>query len=292
MADPTPEQLVADLLELLTLKPLGSDRFEGPRKVDGIGRVFGGQVIAQALVAAQSTVDTDRPAHSLHAYFLRGASEDYPIEFAVDRVFDGGSFSNRRLTASQQGKTVFACSVSFQRPEEGFAHQSAVMPDVAGPDELESEHVLLARHWDEIAPNAPPIMLRPRPIEVRSVNPSDLLDRLPGEPRQYVWFRVRAPLPDDPLLHRAILAYWSDMRLMATSLLPHPLSFARGDVRGASLDHALWFHADARVDQWLLYAMESPWTGGARGLNFGQIFTRDGTLVASVAQEGMFRPAG
>jgi acyl-CoA thioesterase-2 len=248
-------------------------------------------VIAQALVAAQSTVDADRPAHSLHAYFLRGASEDFPIEFAVDRVFDGGSFSNRRLTATQQGKTVFACSVSFQRPEEGFAHQSAVMPDVPEPDALESEHVLLARHWDEIAPNAPPIMLRPRAIEVRAVDPSDLLERSPVEPVQQIWFRVRAPLPDDPLLHRAILAYWSDMRLMATSLMPHPLSFARGDVRGASLDHALWFHADARVDEWLLYSMESPWTGGGRGLNHGQIFARDGTLVASVAQEGMFRPA-
>ena len=291
MADPTPDQLVAALLELLTLKPLGEDRFEGPRKIDGIGRVFGGQVVAQALVAAQSTIGEGRPAHSLHAYFLRGASEDYPIDFAVERVFDGGSFANRRITATQQDKAVLAASVSFHKREEGLGHQAAVMPDVPPPEELEAEHVLLARYWDEIADSAPPIILRPRPVEVRAVNPGALLDREPGEPVQHVWFKARAPLPDDPLIHRAVLAYWSDMRLMATSLLPHPLAFARGDVKGASLDHALWFHADARADDWLLYSMISPWSGGARGLNHGQVFTRDGTLVASVAQEGMFRPA-
>jgi acyl-CoA thioesterase-2 len=291
MADPTPEALVADLLDLLTLKPLGEDRFEGPRKVDGIGRVFGGQVIAQALVAAQSTVGDERPAHSLHAYFLRGGSEDHPLEIAVERVFDGGSFSNRRITATQQGKAVLAASVSFHKREDGPGHQAARMPDVPPPEELEAEHVLLARYWDEIADSAPPIILRPRPVEVRAVDPGALLDRRPGPPVQNVWFKVRSALPDAPPIHRAILAYWTDMRLMATSLLPHPLAFARGDVRGASLDHALWFHAEARVDDWLLYAMESPWSGGARGLNHGRIFTRDGALVASVAQEGMFRPA-
>jgi acyl-CoA thioesterase-2 len=291
MADPTPETLVADLLDLLTLKPLGDDRFEGPRKVDGIGRVFGGQVIAQALVAAQSTVGDERPAHSLHAYFLRGGSEDHPLEIAVERVFDGGSFSNRRITATQQGKAVLAASVSFHKREDGPGHQAARMPDVPPPEELEAEHVLLARYWDEIADSAPPIILRPRPVEVRAVDPGALLDRRPGPPVQNVWFKVRSALPDAPPIHRAILAYWTDMRLMATSLLPHPLAFARGDVRGASLDHALWFHAEARVDDWLLYAMESPWSGGARGLNHGRIFTRDGALVASVAQEGMFRPA-
>ena len=160
MAEPTPEALVTDLLELLTLKPAGEDRFEGPRKIDGIGRVFGGQVIAQALVAAQSTVDTERPAHSLHAYFLRGASEDYPIDFAIERVFDGGSFANRRITATQQGKAVLAASVSFHKREEGPGHQAAVMPDVPPPEELEAEHVLLARYWDEIADSAPGLTAR------------------------------------------------------------------------------------------------------------------------------------
>jgi acyl-CoA thioesterase-2 len=206
-------------------------------------------------------------------------------------VFDGGSFSNRRITATQQGKAVLAASVSFHKREDGPGHQAARMPDVPPPEELEAEHVLLARYWDEIADSAPPIILRPRPVEVRAVDPGALLDRRPGPPVQNVWFKVRSALPDAPPIHRAILAYWTDMRLMATSLLPHPLAFARGDVRGASLDHALWFHAEARVDDWLLYAMESPWSGGARGLNHGRTFARDGTLVASVAQEGMFRPA-
>ena len=290
MAEPTAEELVADLLQLLDIAPLGEDRFEGPRKQDGIGRVFGGQVIAQALVAAESTVPEDRPAHSLHAYFLRGGSEDHPVEYRVERGFDGGSFANRRITAVQQDRQILSCSVSFQRREEGPHHQSAAMPDVPPPEDLEPDHLLLERHRAEIKASAPPIVLRPRPIEMRAVHPGALFSREPAPAEQRVWFRARAPLPDDPRLHRAVLAYWSDMRLMATCLLPHGLAFARGDVTGASLDHAVWFHADARTDDWLLYAMDSPWSGNARGLNHGRIFTRDGRLVASVAQEGMFRP--
>ena len=163
------------------------------------------------------------------------------------------------------------------------------MPDVPPPEELEPEHDVLERYRGEIEAHAPRIILRPRPVDVRPANPMGLLSREPGAPEQHLWFRARAPLPDDPRVHRAVLAYFSDMRLMATCLLPHGLAFARGDVRGASLDHALWFHQDARADDWLLYAMDSPWSGHARGLNFGRIYTRDGRLVASVAQEGMFR---
>ena len=289
MAEPTAEELVADLLRLLDVAPLGEDRFEGPRKADGIGRVFGGQVIAQALVAAQATVGEDRPAHSLHAYFLRGGSEDHPVEYRVERGFDGGSFANRRITALQQERQILSCSVSFHRREDGPRHQSAAMPEVPPPERLEPDHLVLERHRAEIEGSAPPIILRPRPIEMRAVRPTALLEREPAPAEQHVWFRARAPLPDDPQLHRAVLAYWSDMRLMATCLLPHGLAFARGDVMGASLDHAIWFHEDARADDWLLYAMDSPWSGHARGLNHGRIFTRDGGLVASVAQEGMFR---
>jgi acyl-CoA thioesterase-2 len=289
MSEPSPEALVADLLRLLELKPLGEDRFEGPRRRDGVGRVFGGQVIAQALLAAQSTVPDDRPPHSLHAYFLRGGSEEHEIEYRVERGFDGGSFANRRVVAMQEERQILACSVSFQRREDGPGHQADPMPDVAPPEELEPEHDIFERHRAEIEAHAPRIILRPRPVEVRAANPTGLLSREPGAPEQRVWFRARAPLPDDPKLHRAGLAYFSDMRLMATCLLPHGLAFARGDVRGASLDHALWFHEDARADEWLLYAMDSPWSGHARGLNFGRIYTRDGRLVASVAQEGMFR---
>jgi acyl-CoA thioesterase-2 len=252
--------------------------------------VFGGQVIAQALMAAQATVPEERPAHSLHAYFLRGGSEDQPVECRVEHGFDGGSFANRRVVALQDERQILACSVSFQRREDGPGHQEAVIPQVPPPEELEPEDAVFARYRAEIEAHAPRIILRPRPIEVRAVEAMGLLSREPSAPVQYLWFRARAPLPDVPQLHRAALAYFSDMRLMATCLLPHGLAFARGDVRGASLDHALWFHEDARVDEWLLYAMESPWSGHARGLNFGRIFSRDGRLVASVAQEGMFRP--
>lgn len=289
MSEPTPEGLVADLLRLLELTPLGEDRFEGPRRRDGIGRVFGGQVIAQALIAAQATAPEDRPAHSLHAYFLRGGSEDHPVEYRVERGFDGGSFANRRITALQDGRQILSASVSFHRREDGPHHQAVAMPEVPPPDTLEPEDVVLERYRAEIEAQAPRIILRPRPIEMRAVNPAGLLDRTPSPPEQRVWFRSRAPLPDDPALHRAVLAYVSDFRLMATCLLPHGLAFARGDVRGASLDHAIWFHADARADQWLLYAMDSPWSGHARGLSFGRIYTRDGRLVMSTAQEGMFR---
>jgi acyl-CoA thioesterase-2 len=291
MSEPTSEALVADLLRLLELEPLGDDRFEGPRRGDGVGRVFGGQVIAQTLIAAQATVADDRPAHSLHAYFLRGGSEDLPIEYRVERGFDGGSFANRRVVALQEERQILACSASFQRREDGPGHQGTAIPDVPPPEELEPEDAVLERYRAEIEAHAPRIILRPRPIEVRAVDPMGLLSREASAPVQHLWFRARARLPDDPQIHRAALAYFSDMRLMATCLLPHGLAFARGDVKGASLDHALWFHGDARVDEWLLYAMESPWSGHARGLNFGRVFTRDGRLVASVAQEGMFRPA-
>jgi acyl-CoA thioesterase-2 len=290
MGEPTPEELIADLLRVLDLKPLGEDRFEGPRRTDGIGRVFGGQVIAQALTAAQATAPEDRPAHSLHAYFLRGGNEDLAIEYRVERGFDGGSFANRRVIALQEERQILACSVSFQRREDGPHHQAAVMPDVPAPEALEADRALLERHRAEIEAGAPPIMLRAHPMEMRPVHPEVLLSREPSAPEQCIWFRARAPLPDDPRVHRAVIAYFSDMRLMTTCLLPHGLSFILGDVRGASLDHALWFHADARADEWLLYATESPWSGHARGLNFGRIYTRDGRLVASTAQEGMFRP--
>ncbi|MGX7894789.1 acyl-CoA thioesterase [Tsuneonella sp. HG222] len=291
MSEPTAEDLVARLLELLDPKDLGQDRFEGPRKPGGVGRVYGGQVIAQALVAAQRTVDRGRRAHSLHAYFLRGGSEDHPIEFEVARVFEGRSFANRRITASQQGQAILAASVSFQAQEEGLQHQAAAMPEVPPPEDLASEADLISALPESAKRGLLPFLLEPRPVDTRPVDPRALLDRSELPPRQQVWFRMRAAAPADPLIHQAILAYWSDMRLMLTSTLPHPVAFALRDIKGASLDHTIWFHTDVKIDDWLLYDMESPWSGGARGLNFGRIFSRDGTLVASVAQEGMFRPA-
>lgn len=286
---PTPEKLVADLLLLLDLEPRGPDRFEGRRKEGGIGRVFGGQVIAQALAAAERTVEEDRAAHSLHAYFLRGGSEDHTIGYAVDRQFDGGSFSNRRVVASQNGTPIFNMAVSFQREQDGLEHQVAEMPPVPSPEELESDDVLRAQFADKLDGRARAFFMQPRPIEIRASNARHWMSEGPQPPVQNSWFRAKAPLPDDPRVHRAVLAYLSDMQLLGTSIMPHGLSWMRGQVKSASLDHAIWFHGPFRADDWLLYATDSPWSGGNRGFNRGQIFARDGRLVASVAQEGMIR---
>lgn len=290
---PAAAQLVADLVALLDPAPLGDDRFEGPRKKGGVGRVFGGQVIAQALIAAERTVDEDRSAHSLHAYFLRGGSEDHPIELAVDRQLDGGSFSNRRVVASQPGadgamQPILNLAASFQKHQPGLEHERAVPPKVPGPDELESDEVLRLRVAEQMPARVRHMFTEPRPIEIKATTSRHWLSEGPQEPVQNSWFRARAPLPEDPRVHRAVLAYLSDMQLLGTSIMPHGLSWMRGEVKSASLDHAIWFHAPFRADEWLLYTCDSPWSGGSRGFNRGQIF-QDGRLVASVAQEGMIR---
>jgi acyl-CoA thioesterase-2 len=290
-AERTPEQLVAGLLKLLEVKPEGEDRFTGRRKRGGVGRVFGGEVIAQALNAAEATVGEDRGAHSLHAYFLRGGSEEHPGDYQVSRDFDGGSFSNRRVVASQQGRPILNLTASFQRHEEGLHHIEAKMPDVAPPEELEPEVEVRRRFAETARPEARQHFLAPRPIEMRAVEGRHWTNPKPAPPRANSWFKTVAPLPDDPRVHRAILAYASDMSLLGTCALPHGLSWARGEVISASLDHAVWFHEPFRADEWLLYSTDSPWSGGGRGFNRGSIFTRDGRLVASVAQEGMIRRA-
>ena len=287
---PTPEQLVADLVLLLDLEPRGGDRFIGRANRDGSGRVFGGQAIAQALGAARRTVPDDRHTHSLHAYFLRGGTDGKPIEFRVKRDFDGRSFSNRRVVASQNGEPILNLIASFQVPQEGLSHQLPALPDVPPPEELRSDTAL--RH--EIAEQLPEgamrrLLLRPRAVDFRPVEPRDWLDPQPREPRAHVWFRTVAALPDDRPIHRAVLAYCSDFQLLSTALQPHGLSFHLGQVRAASLDHAIWFHGEYRADDWMLYVTDSPWSGLARGFGRGQVFTRDGRLVASVAQEGMVR---
>lgn len=285
----SPEQLVAGLVKLLTVADHGEDHFTGRHKRGGIGRVFGGQVIAQALAAAEQTVDPARPAHSLHAYFLRGGNEGVDIDYAVARDFDGGSFSNRRVVASQQGRPILNLTASFQRREDGLHHTDAPMPDVPPPEELEPEAVARARFAAQARPEARHHFLSERPVEMRAVEGRHWMNPTQAPPRSHSWFRAVAPLPDDPRVHRAILAYASDMTLLGTCALPHGLSWARGEVISASLDHAVWFHEDFRADEWLLYATDSPWSGGGRGFNRGRIFTRDGRLVASVAQEGMIR---
>ncbi len=287
----TPQQLVDSLRKLLEVQDQGGDHFLGRKKRGGIGRVFGGQVIAQALHAAELTVDPARPAHSLHCYFLRGGSEDFETDYQVERDFDGGSFSNRRVVASQQGRPILTLTASFQKHEEGLHHLDVQMPDVPPPEELETEAEVRRRYAEKALPEAQHHFLSARPIELRAVEGRHWMNPQPAPPYSHSWFRAVAPLPDDPRIHRAILAFASDMTLLGTSALPHGLSWARGEVISASLDHTVWFHEPFRADEWLLYATDSPWTGNGRGMNHGRIFTRDGRLVASVAQEGMIRRA-
>jgi len=275
---------------LLDLESRGADRFVGRRREDGTGRVFGGQAIAQALGAARRTVDAERPVHSLHAYFLRPGSDELPIEYRVKRDLDGRSFSNRRVVASQNGEPILNLVASFQRPAEGRGHQHRDAPNVAPPEELQSD----AEVYRTLAQSLPEgqqrrFLMRPHPIEFRSVEARNALDPQAREPVAHVWFRTVAQLPPEPAVHREVLAYITDYQVLATAMLPHGRSLLGGQVKTASLDHAIWFHDSFAVDDWLLYVTDSPWSGAARGFGRGQIFSRDGRLVASVAQEGMMR---
>ncbi|MFN3989964.1 MAG: acyl-CoA thioesterase [Erythrobacter sp.] len=302
---PTSEQLVKGLIRLLTVEKRAADIYAGPPQKDGVGRVFGGQVLAQALQAAQASVSDGKVAHSLHAYFLRGGREGAPIEYRIERDFDGRSFANRRVVASQEGEDgravpILNLTASFQLPEEGLEHVDAPMPDVPLPEDLrpdmEQRREIAEMLGDKLTEQQRAMMLRPRPIEMRTCDALHWMSREPREPRAHSWFRVCAPItgPEDtPELHRAIITYASDYTLLGTSALPHGLSWMRGELVGASLDHALWFHSPKdkppRADEWLLYATDAPWSGGGRGFNRGRIFNRAGELVASVAQEGMMR---
>ena len=276
------------LVALLTVKGLFDDVFAGVTKPDGIGRIYGGQVIAQALMAAGQTVDADRIPHSLHAYFMRPGAEQEEVQFKVERDYDGGSFSTRRVIAIQRDKPIFNLACSFQRPESGLHHQ-AQMPDVPPPESLKNETELRADYIDQIPEKFRAQFMRLRPIEYRPVQPRAMMLPEKRAPSQQIWFRVVAPITDDPMMHRAILAYASDSYLLSTATLPHGKSWMKGELMSASLDHALWLHSDARVDDWLLFTNDSPWSGGARGMNLGSIYTRDGRLVATAAQEGLMR---
>ncbi|MEZ0497754.1 acyl-CoA thioesterase [Sphingomonas sp. IW22] len=284
----TPDALVAELTTLLDVETIDTDLYRGSRQPGGVGRVFGGQVIAQALQAAQRSIDDDKVAHSLHAYFMRPGSEDHPIVYRVVRDFEGRSFANRRVIAMQRGQPILNMIASFQRPESGLTHQRP-MPDVPAPETLRSESELRDEIQAQVPEKLRRFFLRARPIEIRPVDPREWFAPAPREPVQHSWFRVVAPLPDDPALHRAMLAYASDMTLLGTCMLPHGVSWMTGSVQTASLDHAVWLHEPFRADEWLLYTTDSPWSGHARGLNHGRIYTRDGRLVASCAQEGLIR---
>jgi len=285
---PSPDRLVQGLVDLLDVEEIDTDLYRGARRPGGQGRVFGGQVIAQALQAAQRSTEAPRMAHSLHAYFMRPGDERFPIIYRVERAFEGRSFATRRVIAMQKGKPILNMACSFQMPDEGMHHQDA-MPEVPGPDALPSERELLATLGDQIPPPIRAFLSSVRPIEMRPTDPRQVTTPAPREPGQSIWFRLVAPIADDPTLHRAILAYASDFVLLGTSTLPHGVSWLTHDMQTASLDHALWLHEPFRVDEWLLYTTDSPWAGHARGFNRGRIFTADGRLVASVAQEGLIR---
>ena len=286
---PSGEQLAEHLSELLTVEEIDRDVYRGPLNPYSKGRVFGGQVIAQALAAASATVDPDRRIHSLHAYFLRPGDSDLPILHLVDRDFDGGTFSNRRVVARQNGMPILNLVASFQRPEEGYDH-ARPMPDVPPPEEVMTNEEAVAAHGDALPEQVKKFLLRSHPLDIRRVANGVPFALEPKEPEQHMWFRLRSKLPgDDVQQHRIVLAYATDIGLLSTSMLPHGESWLTGNIIAASIDHAVWFHADAPVDEWLLYTMESPWAGHGRGHNYGRIYTRDGTLVADIAQEGLIR---
>ena len=274
-------------LGLLDLEKLEHNLFRGLSPQTGWQRVFGGQVIGQAMVAASHTVQA-KTAHSLHGYFLRPGDPKVPIIYEVDRIRDGDSFATRRVVAIQHGRAIFSMSASYHMPEEGFAHQ-AQMPDVPGPAELPSEAELKAQFIDHVPENVRAYWEEERPIEIRPTDFSRFLNAKPGAPVQHVWMRATGALPKDRALHQCVMAYASDFFLLDTSLIPHGRDIFDPGLFLASLDHAMWFHDDFRADDWLLYSMDSPRAKSARGFNRGQVFTADGRLVASTAQEGLIR---
>jgi len=281
---------VSELVALLDLEPAGPDVFVGRCAHNGWKRVYGGQVIAQALVAAQRTVEGREP-HSLHAYFILGGDPSEPIRYEVERIRDGRSFATRRVVARQRGEAIFLMSTSFQIEEEGLEH-AVPMPEGAGPDEVVDPFQLPANASDAQRKQMDAFLDRIRPMEFRPLNPRRYRPTHPGvlgDPRQSVWIRIAERLPDDPAIHRAALAYLSDMTLIDTVLVAHGYFIASGQFQTASLDHALWIHRPFRADEWLLYVQDSPNAHGARGLTRGSLYTQAGVLAASVAQEGLIR---
>ncbi|WP_316858316.1 acyl-CoA thioesterase II [uncultured Cohaesibacter sp.] len=276
------------LLSILDLETLETNLFRANSPQSGWQRVFGGQVIGQALVAASRTIDASRAAHSLHCYFMRPGDPKVPIIYQVNPLRDGRSFSTRSVLAIQHGKAIFTMEASFHTKEEGFSHQ-ITMPDIPAPEDLPTETELFEKYTEMAPENIKAYFRRNRPIEIRPANMEHYVMRKKLEPVQYVWVRTTSKLPDDPAIHKCALAYASDMTLLDTSLFAHGLSVFSKTISAASLDHAMWFHDDFRADEWLLYSQDSPWTGSARGFNRGSLFKRDGTLVASAAQEGLIR---
>ena len=280
--------VLTELVELLQLERIEVNLFRGQSQNLGWGRVFGGQVLGQALSAAAQTVESERRVHSLHAYFLRPGDTELPIIYEVDRIRDGKSFTTRRVVAIQKGRPIFNLAASFQIEEPGLEHQ-AVMPSVPAPETLASYQELVEKCEEHIPPILKKIALAQSSIEMRPVEPYDSLQAQERSPHRYVWYRARGALPDIDALHRYLLAYASDFHFLGTALQVHGTSWLMPNMQVASLDHAMWFHRPFRLDDWVLYVVQSPTTGGARGLVRGQFYTRDGRLIASTMQEGLIR---
>ena len=278
------------LVELLGLERLDDTNFRGQSQDLGWGNIFGGQALGQALSAAAQTVPQDRLVHSLHAYFLRLGDASKPVHYAVDCIRDGKSFTTRRVVAEQKGRAIFNLAASFQRVEDGPEHQRPMMPEAPDPESLPTESEIIRRYADRLPPGMRRRGESDRPFEIRNVDPMDPTNPEKRPPVRQVWCRANGPLPDDAALHRYLLAYASDFNMMPTAVQPHGLSWLKREIIVASLDHAMWFHQPFRVDEWLLYDLESPSASGARGLVNGRFFKRDGTLVATTLQEGLMRP--
>lgn len=276
------------LLEIFQLEQIEHNIFRGVSYDLGFPALFGGQVLGQALMAANHTVGPERQAHSMHAYFLRPGDAKAPIVYQVTRTRDGRSFTTRHVRAIQHGQPIFDMSASYQTPEQHFEHQDPMPLNVPEPESLKNLQELYGDRED-MPDYVRDQMTRDRPVEMRPVDNFEKLNPEPREPRKHIWFRAAGKVPDDPQLHQAVLAYASDFELLGTTMLPHGVSFIQKDIQAASLDHALWIHRPFRVDEWLLYSMNSSNMYNARGLAHGQIFNRAGQLVASVAQEGLVR---
>ena len=276
-----------DLIDTLALERIEVNLFRGLAPRDQGPRIFGGLVIGQALMAAYKTIEA-RVCHSLHCYFLRPGDPQVPILYDVDRARDGRTFVARRVTAIQHGEQIFNLAASFQHPEEGVEHQEP-MPDVPSPEDLADEQELRRAMTENLPPLMRQMASRPRPIDMRPVDPQYFMAGKPAPPVQYVWMRSSQPLAADPVFNQAVLAYASDMSFLSTAMRPHGMNWQTSGLQSASIDHAIWFHRPSNFSEWHLYVQKSPSASGARGFNLGEVYTQSGVLVASTAQEGLMR---
>ena len=281
------DQTLDDILTLLSLERLEVNMFRGQSPNEQRQRVFGGQVLGQALMAACYTVE-DKQCHSFHSYFLRPGDPETPIIYEVDAARDGKSFASRRVVAIQHGKQIFNMAASFQKREEGYEHQIQ-MPYAPDPETLKSDYDIRVENADKLPAEFREAFLRKRPFETRPVSPKAIFNPEPAEPRNIVWVKFDPGMPKEYAINQAMLSYVSDTSLLDTCMRPHGLSYMNPKLQSASLDHAMWFYHEFEANDWLLYVQDSPASAGSRGMNFGHFFTRDGKLIATAAQEGLIR---